>query len=1298
MFICSVCGRNSKNRSIIDNCKHTRLKHLIKDDSIKSSVNIDSETVIEALLETALLETALIETELTEIVLEDISGKCIKNVYHCSDIHIRLNSRHDEYREVFDQLYSMLPRNPNGINVCCGDILHNKNELSPDCIVLVLDFLESLSKIMPTFIIAGNHDAVLTNMDKMDSLSGILNRREIPGLFYLKNSGIYRYNNVVFGVSSLLDGKHIYADSITRRSGDIVIGLYHGSVGSPMNDLGFKISGEKPLSEFLGYDLVMLGDIHKYQYLNDEKTVAYSSSLISQNFGECDDYHGFLEWDLLQKGSIYRIVPNDYRYVRIVFDTQFDLSIPSKCFLQVSISKKQEKNDNNYFGYLMEFKNMIKTKYPFVRTSYVYVDNDDKSKSLSNTTENLCENMSVYISNRYPSILPEDTKWIMENIDWQSSQSYTNVHWNLIYMEWDNMCKYGPNNKMDFRKLNVNGMNGLIAPNSAGKSTFIDIITFLLFSRMNRVIANRKHVQPDIINMHSKKCSGSIYFSTSPNDIYMLEKLVSRTNDKDIKLVSHFYKLIENTVGEFMWDNRYFTRECLTGKDRLETDKNVSKIIGTYEDFVFHSLFLQFDNPSFRKMSPKDRKDFMYRLFSLDFLTKQHDGVKENLKKIKNMVEILKKSLNNMNYVILEENRIEIEKELEILCIQDKQIRFEIEELMNRKDNLNKRLVPVSNTKIISEIDNNINNERLLIINKCLDDVREFHLVNKQSEIMEDNAIFTKQTQTKKDDINTKMIEYISKKDKLEEIVNFDSMRLDVLRGRRYSINMMDRIIELRFRLEKCKSLEKPEHTREECIQLIRVLDTVMSKINLVKKNIELDENVAIRYQEYQMNLTSNDQIYRSIYLLEQAIKEIEANYEYNPECHICIKNPRIVQLTNMQKEILDKKANLKKICIDVLEEYEQYKVLKSVKDVEEHRIEKARDSLKQLRYQRDELELELVNITKYEEYVQMENYRKEYDELLLKQKEFQEYQELLKKETIFLANKKKQQQNVILDKEINKCQCDLEYISKIRCVNYDKLILELDDYKKYELNRNQLKNEQLVLLNDIELYKKIIINSEIEIDLLAVTDTIVKKTVFLSEITVKRNKFQHELGEIVGKISVYEKSVLDLKLYNVELRRFEYLESILSVDGFSLYLLETNLANISSGVSEILVPMIGVSLKLCIEDNDLVMYSYRVGAADKNEVRLDTFGGMEQFMLDLSFRILSLRYTMLPRSNLFILDETFSCFDNANLSQVSGLYDLLYSLFDHIIMITHLDKLKETISNMITISNVNGNARINVS
>ena len=103
-----------------------------------------------------------------------------------------------------------------------------------------------------------------------------------------------------------------------------------------------KCHCEKPLDEFKGYDIVLLGDIHKFQYLDEGKTVAYSSSLISQNFGECDEYHGYLEWDLNTKNSIYRIVPNDYRYVRMIFSGQKEISIPVKCNLQVCLSKIKE--------------------------------------------------------------------------------------------------------------------------------------------------------------------------------------------------------------------------------------------------------------------------------------------------------------------------------------------------------------------------------------------------------------------------------------------------------------------------------------------------------------------------------------------------------------------------------------------------------------------------------------------------------------------------------------------------------------------------------------------------------------------------------------------------------------------------------------------------------------------------------------------------------------------------------------------------------------------------------------------
>ena len=52
------------------------------------------------------------------------------------------------------------------------------------------------------------------------------------------------------------------------------IALYHGSVENATTDVGFKLPGEVTTDIFTGYDMVLLGDIHKQQYLNKQKTIA----------------------------------------------------------------------------------------------------------------------------------------------------------------------------------------------------------------------------------------------------------------------------------------------------------------------------------------------------------------------------------------------------------------------------------------------------------------------------------------------------------------------------------------------------------------------------------------------------------------------------------------------------------------------------------------------------------------------------------------------------------------------------------------------------------------------------------------------------------------------------------------------------------------------------------------------------------------------------------------------------------------------------------------------------------------
>ena len=115
------------------------------------------------------------------------SNIIINKLYHISDIHIRRYDRHAEYEIVFNNLYKYLNevQNNNSMIVITGDLLHAKDNLTPDCVVKCYKFLKTLADIMPVILIAGNHDMVESNKTIKDSIDAILSERIIDNLYYL---------------------------------------------------------------------------------------------------------------------------------------------------------------------------------------------------------------------------------------------------------------------------------------------------------------------------------------------------------------------------------------------------------------------------------------------------------------------------------------------------------------------------------------------------------------------------------------------------------------------------------------------------------------------------------------------------------------------------------------------------------------------------------------------------------------------------------------------------------------------------------------------------------------------------------------------------------------------------------------------------------------------------------------------------------------------------------------------------------------------------------------------------------
>ena len=221
-------------------------------------------------------------------------------VLHVADIHIRLTKRHDEYRSVFDRLYKDITMTPQNTCVAVlGDLFHSKSDLSPECVSLAGDFLRRLADLRPTILIAGNHDATLANKNRMDSLSPVVDALNHENLFYLKDTGLYILGDILFNHMSVFDGPDSYIKAcdipkIYRHRTRYLVGLFHGPVDKAMTDVGYEVSNRSITQDlFDGHDIVLLGDIHKYQVLT------YPEIFVNEN--EIDDYVKNGEYEILDE-------------------------------------------------------------------------------------------------------------------------------------------------------------------------------------------------------------------------------------------------------------------------------------------------------------------------------------------------------------------------------------------------------------------------------------------------------------------------------------------------------------------------------------------------------------------------------------------------------------------------------------------------------------------------------------------------------------------------------------------------------------------------------------------------------------------------------------------------------------------------------------------------------------------------------------------------------------------------------------------------------------------------------------
>ena len=202
----------------------------------------------------------------------------IKKLVHFSDLHVRLFKDHDLYKNVLiDAINQWKELQPDRI-VFTGDLVHSKNQMTPELIEFVAWVLTECGNITKTVVILGNHDMLENNLQRLDALTPIINSLNNPNVVFYKDRGVYEDENVNWCVYSLV--QHNIPPEIPQN-GKVNIGLFHGPINGLKTDLGYSFGEESfDSSKFNGLEITLCGDIHKRQIIYTESIIEIDEELL----------------------------------------------------------------------------------------------------------------------------------------------------------------------------------------------------------------------------------------------------------------------------------------------------------------------------------------------------------------------------------------------------------------------------------------------------------------------------------------------------------------------------------------------------------------------------------------------------------------------------------------------------------------------------------------------------------------------------------------------------------------------------------------------------------------------------------------------------------------------------------------------------------------------------------------------------------------------------------------------------------------------------------------------------------
>lgn len=278
-----------------------------------------------------------------------------------------------------------------------------------------------------------------------------------------------------------------------------------------------------------------------------------------------------------------------------------------------------------------------------------------------------------------------------------------------------------------------------------------------------------------------------------------------------------------------------------------------------------------------------------------------------------------------------------------------------------------------------------------------------------------------------------------------------------------------------------------------------------------------------------------------------------------------------------------------------------------------------------------------------------------------------------------------------VTNKELYQELVDAQKAEQLKQVNIKNRIDA--DTNKLVYKENTLQT----IVDNIKLYK---LNDTIIEENKAITKSITNKQVVLDSLLEQESKLNKQLQVLFGELQVLKNKQTEL---NNNIKEAENLQHsyeayqtyirAMSRDGIPYQLISKSIPTIQSKINNILAQMVDFHVVLDVDGKNI---NGKIVYSDERSWPLELASGMERFITGLAIRVSLMNTSSLPKSNFLVLDEGLGVLDGDNLSQVFMLFELLKQEYDFIILISHLDVVRDIADTLIDIRRENGYSYIN--